>query len=113
MTNIRKTGERVEEEAEEKQGFWVHVGRYWYAYLAFPLVAASWYYAPLWIPALYQRFYPPQTDENLGTFGDMFGRLNTLFSGLAFAGIIVTILLQRTELALQRHELKAARQVAK
>ncbi len=39
-----------------------------------------------------------------GTFGDMFGSVNALFSGLAFAGIIVTILLQRKELALQRQD---------
>ena len=31
-----------------------------------------------------------------GTFGDNFGALNALFSGLAFAGVIVTILIQRT-----------------
>lgn len=37
-----------------------------------------------------------------GTFGDMFGGLNALFSGLAFAGIIITILVQMKELRLQR-----------
>lgn len=40
-----------------------------------------------------------------GTFGDMFGAVNALFSGLAFAGIIFTIFLQRRELQLQRDEL--------
>lgn len=40
-----------------------------------------------------------------GTFGDMFGAVNALFSGLAFAGIIYTITLQRQELSLQREEL--------
>ncbi|WP_054513080.1 hypothetical protein [Chryseobacterium sp. ERMR1:04] len=40
-----------------------------------------------------------------GTFGDSFGALNSLFSGLAFGGIIYTILLQRKELKLQRDEL--------
>lgn len=44
-----------------------------------------------------------------GTFGDMFGGLNALFSGLAFAGIIYTIYLQRSELALQRQELALTR----
>lgn len=29
-----------------------------------------------------------------GTFGDMFGAVNTLFSGLAFAGVIYAIFLQ-------------------
>lgn len=39
----------------------------------------------------------------------MFGGLNALYSGLAFAGIIYTILLQREELKLQRQELKDTR----
>lgn len=45
-----------------------------------------------------------------GTFGDMFGSVNALFSGLALAGIILTILLQRKELKLQREELKETRE---
>jgi hypothetical protein len=39
----------------------------------------------------------------------MFGVVNALFSGLAFAGIIFTILLQRKELKYQREELSATR----
>ena len=42
---------------------------------------------------------------NQGTFGDMFGAVNALFSGLAFAGLIATLLYQREELKLQRKEL--------
>ena len=38
--------------------------------------------------------------KNPGSFGDMFGAINALFSGLAFAGIIYAILLQRKELSL-------------
>jgi hypothetical protein len=45
-----------------------------------------------------------------GTFGDMFGAINALFSGLAFAGVIYAILLQRIELRLQRNELSLTRQ---
>ena len=41
--------------------------------------------------------------------GDSFGSLNALFSGLALAGIVFTILLQRKELSLQRDELKETR----
>ncbi len=44
-----------------------------------------------------------------GTFGDMFGAINALFSGLAFAGVIFAILLQRKELSLQRKELELTR----
>lgn len=47
--------------------------------------------------------------EDRGTFGDMFGSINSLFSGLALAGIILTILLQRQELKLQRKELADTR----
>ena len=45
-----------------------------------------------------------------GAFGDSFGAINSLFSGLAFAGIIYTIALQRKELELQREELKLTRE---
>lgn len=44
-----------------------------------------------------------------GILGDMFGVVNSLFSGLAFAGIIITIYLQRDELRLQRKELEETR----
>jgi hypothetical protein len=44
-----------------------------------------------------------------GTIGDMFGVVNALFSGLAFAGIIYTVLLQSRELQLQRRELSLTR----
>jgi hypothetical protein len=44
-----------------------------------------------------------------GIFGDMFGATNALFSGLAFAGVIYAILLQRQELKLQRDELALTR----
>lgn len=44
-----------------------------------------------------------------GTFGDQFGAVNALFSGLAFTGLIYTIILQRRDLELQRHDLKLQR----
>ena len=47
--------------------------------------------------------------QERGTFGDMFGAINALFSGLAFAGVIYAILLQRKELKLQRTELELTR----
>lgn len=43
-------------------------------------------------------------------FGDSFGAVNALISGLAFAGMIVTFVLQRYELSMQRKELEAQRQ---
>lgn len=53
------------------------------------------------------------TDAAKSSFGDMFGSVNALFSGLALAGIILTILLQRKELSLQRKELQDTRQELK
>ena len=35
--------------------------------------------------------------EKQGQFGDQFGAVNALFSGLAFAGLIFTIILQKKE----------------
>lgn len=46
---------------------------------------------------------------NRGVFGDMFGAVNSLFSGLAFAGLIITLLFQKEELKLQREELAETR----
>lgn len=44
-----------------------------------------------------------------GIFGDSFGIITSLFSGLAFAGIIITILLQRQELSESREIFKLQR----
>lgn len=49
------------------------------------------------------------TGAERGTFGDMFGAVNALFSGFAFVGLIYTILLQKKELSLQRKELQLTR----
>lgn len=49
------------------------------------------------------------TRADPGEFGDMFGAVNALFSGLAFAGVILTVWLQSKELKLQRLELEATR----
>lgn len=48
--------------------------------------------------------------EERGTFGDMFGAINALFSGLAFGGLIITLLYQKDELELQRAELQETRE---
>lgn len=45
-----------------------------------------------------------------GVFGDSFGIITALFSGLAFGGLIITILLQSHELRLQRQELSLTRE---
>lgn len=54
-----------------------------------------------------------KTKEELDKFNNMFGGINSLFSGLALAGIIITILLQKNELMLQRRELIETREELK
>lgn len=45
-------------------------------------------------------------DSSRGTFGDLFGGLTATFTGFAFAGVIITIIMQMKELELTREELK-------
>lgn len=54
--------------------------------------------------------YPKETR---GVFGDMFGFSNAIFSGLALAGVIISLRLQSNELGLQREELKETREELK
>jgi len=44
-----------------------------------------------------------------GLFGDSFGAVNALFSGLALAGVIYAIFLQREDLKIQQKELQLSR----
>lgn len=44
-----------------------------------------------------------------GTFGDTFGALNAIFSGITLVGLVLTILMQRTELGYQRTEMAQTR----
>lgn len=50
--------------------------------------------------------------EQKGQIGDMFGAINSLFSGLAFAGLIYAIYLQNKEIKLQKEELNKTREIA-
>ncbi|PIB51582.1 hypothetical protein AOA57_04320 [Pseudomonas sp. 2588-5] len=45
-----------------------------------------------------------------GTFGDSFGTLNTLFSGLAFSGVLITLMFQKKDLSETRKQI-ASQQV--
>ena len=48
-----------------------------------------------------------------GVFGDSFGALTALFSGLAFAGLLITIFYQREDLGLTKEELRLTREEIK
>lgn len=62
--------------------------------------------AAIWIPHILFPSFIEEHKVSLGTFGDSFGALNTLFAGLAFAGIIVTIRQQSEDLKATRQEMK-------
>jgi len=63
----------------------------------------------LWVLSWALITYQLGNLEKQGQFGDMFGAVNALFSGLAFAGVIVAILMQQEELKIQRKELTQSR----
>ena len=49
-------------------------------------------------------YYYTKNEAAAGQLGDTFGVINSLFAGLAFAGLVYTILLQRKELKETRDE---------
>ena len=68
----------------------------------------------LWILSwiFIDKLFPSENKDYLadrGTFGDKFGFINSLFSGLALTGIIISIYFQQYELSLQRQELSETR----
>ncbi len=87
---------------------------FWFATVAAPLLWVILAFLPLlslrsgWFTLSesgeYERF--PLILEQLGTFGDMFGALNCLFSGAAFIGVAYTISLQQRQIAIPERQLK-------
>ena len=59
----------------------------------------------IWILSSFLIIFGLDNWSDRGTFGDLFGAVNALFSGLAFAGLIYTIVLQKQDLELQRKEI--------
>jgi hypothetical protein len=59
----------------------------------------------LWASLAWGSYAMLPTMTERGQFGDLFGTVNALFSGLAFAGVIVALLLQQRELRFQLAEL--------
>ena len=55
----------------------------------------------IWILSIVLIIFKLDNWSDRGTFGDLFGAVNALFSGLAFAGLIYTIVLQKQDLELQ------------
>jgi hypothetical protein len=68
-------------------------------WFVFPLVLALW--VGSWL--LINKW---SDWEDRARFGDMFGAVNALFSGLAFAAVFVTLVVQRKELREQRETMQ-------
>jgi hypothetical protein len=64
------------------------------------LVIGLWCATPFVVGAFYEK------GVDRGTFGDLFGSVNALFSGLALLGVIAAIMLQQKELNLSTKELR-------
>lgn len=75
----------------------------------FPLIYLALGVLVLWLGSFFIIVLMVPGWEVRGQLGDLFGVVNSLFSGLAFAGVIYTIYLQREELSLQRKELQLTR----
>lgn len=58
-------------------------------------------------PSILKERLNAKSIVGLGEYGDIYGGLNTLFTGLAFVGLVVTILLQRQEMKETREEFAA------
>ena len=59
----------------------------------------------IWSGSAFLIFCGLDSWSERGTFGDLFGAVNALFSGLAFAGLIYTIILQKEDIEIQRKEI--------
>jgi hypothetical protein len=74
---------------------------------AFAVVFGAWVATPSVVALLV-------TEPTLrGPFGDMFGAVNSLFTGLGFIGLIWTIFQQQEQVAMQRDELRLQREELK
>jgi len=75
----------------------------WVALVALVIVG-MWFFYPYYVNEQLGLIEPkPVGDAN--SFGDLYGALNTLFSGFAFLGVIVSILIQSEELNDTRREI--------
>ena len=68
--------------------------RWWPFWLILLFVVIFWFLFLI-------EWFPWWVTDKRGQFGDSFGGINALFSGLAFLGVICAILLQQKELALR------------
>lgn len=83
---------------------------WWFIPVSF-CVIGIWFFIGYVVPGW---IYPAQSER--GTLGDQFGAVNSLFAGLAFAGVVLTLIYQAKELGetvrAQKESARAAEQSA-
>lgn len=78
-----------------------------YSLVAGIIVSALWLSSWILLPYFYS------VPSGAAELGDSFGVVNALFSGLAFVGLVTTLLMQHAELKMQREELQLTREEIK
>lgn len=78
----------------------------WITFLGIFILWLIFFIGTVWIgnDLSFNIFNPSMKLSDLGTFGDSFNVLTSLFTGLAFAGVIISIILQTQELKATRKE---------
>lgn len=74
----------------------------WFAFVMLTLIAGAIIYVWLKVPNIMASGLTKA--DNAGTYGDSFGSVNALFTGLAFSGLVFSILLQQRQIRLQRED---------
>ncbi|MQY41160.1 hypothetical protein GG681_00755 [Epibacterium sp. SM1969] len=80
------------------EGVWQ---RFWFGILATAAVVLFWLVSPIYMNWMFA--------DDAGTKGDSFGALTSLFTGLAFVGLIITLQQQKKQIEMQREDLKLQR----
>lgn len=79
---------------------------YWYVFTFILLIFAIFFLGLVYLTPEINFAFPPKVSiSNMGVFGDSFNVLTSLFTGLAFAGLLTSIFIQRREFKLQQEEL--------
>jgi len=65
----------------------------------------------VWCVNLWLALPASWSENERGTFGDTFGMVNSIFSGLAFIGVVWSVSTQREELEVARKEMKATQKI--
>jgi len=70
------------------------------------MMLMSWVFVGIVVPGIWEMVFCSPDGCSAGEFGDRFGGVNALFSGIALVGVVVTIRVQFQELRLQHEELE-------